>query len=361
MSSALGVQAHGVAICTCNGFQIVISLVSASFASSVHPVETSMISRRNFLATGTALAASTVLPVSALAKAPMLGIAPASVHRYKIGGFEITAVRDGQVTLDQPWTVFGEDQKPEDVKKLASLKGIPEDKHTITFTPVIVNTGNELVLFDTGWGSGNPGRGTMAASLAAAGYTPDQIDVVCLTHYHPDHMGGLMDGDKPVFPNARYVFGEAENNFWTNPAQDAGATKDFYALTKAKVSPLLAKSTFVKGEGAAATGITVVETHGHTPGHVSYRLESEGKQAMITGDICNHHILSMQKPNWHVLFDMDKEMAVKTRNRVLDMIATDKIAMIGYHMPFPAVGFVTRSDNGGTHYHWEPVSYQFTM
>jgi glyoxylase-like metal-dependent hydrolase (beta-lactamase superfamily II) len=319
-----------------------------------------MISRRSFITSTAALAATSTLPATAFAKANMLGIAPATVHRYKIGGFEVTAIRDGQVTLDKPWTVFGENQKPETVQKLSRIKHLPEDKHTITFTPVIVNTGNELVLFDTGWGSGNPGRGTMVASLAAAGYTLDQIDVVCLTHYHPDHMGGLMDGDKPVFPNARYVFGETENNFWTNPAQDAGGTKDFFALTKAKVSPLMAKATFVKGEASAATGITVVETHGHTPGHVSYRIESEGKQAMVTGDICNHHILSMQKPNWHVLFDMDKEMAVATRNRVLDMLATDRIAMIGYHMPFPAVGFVETSNVGGKHYHWEPASYQFT-
>jgi glyoxylase-like metal-dependent hydrolase (beta-lactamase superfamily II) len=323
--------------------------------------EFTMISRRQLLTSSAALAASSLIPAAAFAKAPMLGIAPASVHRYKIGGFEVTAIRDGHVTLDKPWTVFGENQTPERVQAAAKYHGLPTDKHTITFTPVIVNTGNELVLFDTGWGSGNPGRGAMTASLAAAGYTVDQIDVVCLTHYHPDHMGGLMDGDKPVFPNARYVFGEAENNFWTNAAQDAGGTKDFYALTKAKVSPLAAKATFVKGEGSAASGITVVETPGHTPGHVSYRIESEGKQAMITGDICNHHVLSMQKPNWHVLFDMDKEKAVATRNRVLDMIATDKIAMIGYHMPFPAVGFVTKSDNGGRHYHWDPVSYQFTM
>ncbi len=352
---------HRGAIFTCTLCLIVISLFSDAAIQNNFRGEHTMISRRHLITSTAALAATAALPASAFAKAPMLGIAPANVHRYKIGGFEVTAIRDGQVTLDQPWTVFGENQKPERVQKTAAFHGLPTDKHTISFTPVIVNTGNELVLFDTGWGTGNPGRGTMTASLAAAGYSLDQIDVVCLTHYHPDHMGGLMDGDKPVFPNARYVFGEAENNFWTNAAQDAGGTKDFYALTKAKVSPLLAKSTFVKGEGAAATGITAVETFGHTPGHVSYRIESEGKQAMITGDICNHHILSMQKPNWHVLFDMDKEAAVATRNRVLDMLATDKIAMIGYHMPFPAVGFVSRSDTGGRHYHWEPVSYQFTM
>lgn len=320
-----------------------------------------MITRRKLLSSGAALGGAAAFAVPALAKAEFLGASPSSVHRYKVGAFEITAIRDGQVTLDQPWTVFGEDQKPEDVQAFAKRYYLPPDKHTITFTPVIVNTGNEVVLFDTGWGSGNPGRGQLAASLAAAGFKTEQIDVVVLTHCHPDHMGGLMDGDKPVFPNARYVTGEAEYNFWSNPAQDAGATADFYKLTKAKLTPLAAKTTFVKNDGAAVSGITGIETHGHTPGHMSWRLESGGQQVVITGDICNHHILSMEKPTWHVLFDMDKEQAVATRLKMLDMLATDRIPMIGYHMPFPAIGFVERHNHPDRHYHWEAASYQFTL
>jgi glyoxylase-like metal-dependent hydrolase (beta-lactamase superfamily II) len=317
-----------------------------------------MVSRRQFLA---AAAAATALPAAASAKAPMLGTSPAQIHRYKIGSFELTAIRDGQVTLDKPWTVFGEDQKPEDVQAFAKRYYLPTDKHTITFTPLIINTGNELVLFDTGWGSGNPGRGQLAGALAAAGYTVDQIDVVVLTHCHPDHMGGLMDGDKPVFPKARYVTGETEYNFWSNSAQSTGATADFYNLTKAKVTPLAAKTTFVKGEGSAAAGITAIESFGHTPGHMSWRVESDGQQLIVGGDVCNHNVLSMEKPHWHVLFDMDKEGAVATRIRMLDMLATDRIPLAGYHMPFPAVGFVEKHHHPEVHYHWEPASYQFTM
>jgi glyoxylase-like metal-dependent hydrolase (beta-lactamase superfamily II) len=319
-----------------------------------------MINRRNFIGASAALAAASVLPTSALAKAPMLGIKPASVHRFKFGAFELTSVSDGQVTLDKPWTVFGENQDPETVKELAAKYNLPTEKHTISFTPLIVNTGSELVLFDTGWGTGNPGRGQMAASLAAAGYTVDQIDVVILTHFHPDHMGGLMDGDKPVFPNARYVFGEAEHNFWTNAAQDSGGTKDFYQLTKAKVTPLAAKATFVKADGSATAGITAIETHGHTPGHLSYRLETEGKQLIITGDVCNHSVLSLERPTWHVLFDMDKDMATKSRLRLMDMASADRIPVFGYHMPFPAVGYVYTHKGEPKRYHWEAVTYAFT-
>ncbi len=318
-----------------------------------------MITRRQLLGTSAALAAGAVTTGSAFAAAPMLGAMPASVHRYKLGDLEVTAMSDGLVTLPEPWTVFGENQKPETVKKLAAEYFLPTETHSISFTPVVVNTGKELVLFDTGWGAGNPGRGQLAVSLAAGGYTTDQIDVVVLTHCHPDHMGGLMDGDKPVFKNARYVVGETEYNFWSNAAQDTGGTKDFYQLTKAKLTPLAAKTTFVKADGAVAAGITAVATHGHTPGHMSYRLESAGKQAIVSGDVCNHSVLSMQKPEWHVLFDMDKEKAVATRKSFLDMMSTDRIPLIGYHMPFPAVGFVEKHRRGGTHFHWQPASYQF--
>ncbi len=319
-----------------------------------------MINRRTLLQS-VATAGAAALPGIANAKAPMLGIQPSNIHRMKLGGFEITSIRDGQVTLDQPWTVFGEDQKPETVQALAKLYDLPADKHTITFTPMIVNTGNELVLFDTGWGSGNPGRGELVGSIAKAGHELEDIDVVVLTHFHPDHMGGLMDGDKPVFPNARYVMGENEHNFWTNPAQDAGGTKDFFALTKAKVTPLVAKTTFVKDQGNAASGITAISSPGHTPGHTSWRIESEGKQLIVGGDICNHNVLSMERPKWHVLFDMDKELAVKTRVRMLDMASKDRIPLYCYHMPFPAVGFVYKHHGETLRYHWEPVAYQFTM
>jgi glyoxylase-like metal-dependent hydrolase (beta-lactamase superfamily II) len=318
-------------------------------------------SRRHFLSSAASVGGMALLSQGAQAKAPMLGIKPSMVHRFKFGAMEMTAAGDGQVTLDQPWTVFGEDQKPEDVQALSAKYNLPTDKHTITFTPLIVNTGNELVLFDTGWGSGNPGRGQMAASLAAAGYTTDQIDVVVLTHYHPDHMGGLMDGDKPVFPNARYVVGETEHNFWTNPAQDAGGTKDFFQLTKAKVMPLVAKASFVREGGSVASGISALETHGHTPGHMSYRIESEGKQMIITGDVCNHSVLSLERPRWHVLFDMDKEAAVNARLRLMDMVSADRIAVVGYHMPFPAVGYIYKHGGEPARYHWEAVTYAFTQ
>ncbi len=318
-----------------------------------------MLTRRFFLSSAAAASAAAVLPASAFAKAPLMGASPAMVMRYKIGGMDLSAIADGGVTFPKPWEIFGEDQNPVAVRQLAAAQNLPIDKQTITFTPCVVNTGNELVLFDTGWGSGNPGRGLMSDSLKAAGYTLDQIDVVVLTHYHPDHMGGLMDGDKPVFPNARYVFPEADHNYWTNAKQDAGATKDFYALTKAKVVPLAEKASFIKNGGEVVKGITALSTPGHTPGHTSYHLESEGQRLLITGDICNHFVLSLQRPKWHVNFDMDKETATKTRLQTLDMVCTDRLPVMAFHFPFPCVGFIHKERSAEPSYYWHTAAYAF--
>jgi glyoxylase-like metal-dependent hydrolase (beta-lactamase superfamily II) len=108
------------------------------------------------------------------------------------------------------------------------------------------------------------------------------------------------------------------------------------------------------------SGITAISTPGHTPGHTSFHVESAGQQLLVSGDTCNHATLSMEKPTWHVLFDMDKDEAVKTRMRILDMLATDRIPLAGYHMPFPAIGFVEKYTKPELHYHWEPASYEFT-
>ena len=127
---------------------------------------------------------------------------------------------------------------------------LPANKMAIPFTPVIVNTGNELVLFDTGNGGGRgPTRGHLLKSIAAAGFKPEQIDIVVITHFHPDHIGGIMNGDKPTFPNARYVTGEAEYNFWTSKKLAGSSDKKMQGrvkLVNAKVKPVAEKMTFLK-------------------------------------------------------------------------------------------------------------------
>jgi glyoxylase-like metal-dependent hydrolase (beta-lactamase superfamily II) len=319
---------------------------------------TSGLTRRAALAAGLAVPALIAARVPlARASAPMLGAAAPTFRRFKLGGFEITSIADSSVVLDGPRPIFGEDQSDDAVHQLMQANNLPTGKIRIEFTPVIVNTGSRLVLFDSGNAAeGGFAPGTMPGPLLDAGYSPDQIDIVVISHFHPDHIGGLMAGGAPAYPNARYVMGEAENNFWTHPDRMSGATEGVARMTRANVVPLAEKTTFIKPGDTVTSGITALEAFGHTPGHMAWHVESDGRQFVFFADTANHYVASLQRPDWHVSFDMDKENAVASRHRVLGMLAADGIAAAGYHMPFPSVGHVEAIAGG---YRWVPITYQF--
>jgi glyoxylase-like metal-dependent hydrolase (beta-lactamase superfamily II) len=293
----------------------------------------------------------------------MLGAARPTHYRFKLGEFEVTTIYDGALAIPKVHPIFGKNQKIEDVQAYLAENHLPTDKMSISFTPVIVNTGKEVVMFDAGYGEERraKGAGKLAATLATAGFSPDQIDVIVLTHLHPDHVSGLMEDGKAVFPNARYVTGDVEYDFWSKKELLESTNKNMARRAKAvhnNVVPLADKAAFIKPGADVVTGITSVQAFGHTPGHMCYHIESAGKRFLIFADTTNHYVASLAKPDWHCVFDMDAEAAVKTRKKVLDMIATDKIASAGYHMPFPAVGFVEKKGAG---YKWVPASYQLDL
>jgi glyoxylase-like metal-dependent hydrolase (beta-lactamase superfamily II) len=303
------------------------------------------ISRRHALLAGATLPfAAALAPRVSLAKAEMLGATVPQFNRFKLGAFEVTTLLAGTATVDKPQEIFGLNVTPEDFAAASAENFIPVDKAQFFFTPTLVNTGAELVLFDTGMAPEG-----MVAALAAAGYSPDQVDVVVLTHMHPDHIGGLKGADGPVFANARYVTGAGEHNYWSGAANE---------LFDANVKPLNDKMTMLDDGGAVASGITAMAAYGHTPGHFAYRLESGGQQLALLADTANHYVWSLAYPDWEVKFDADKAAAAATRRAVLGMLAADKIPFIGYHMPFPAMGFVETRGDG---FHYVPASYQMML
>ncbi|MDQ1848901.1 MBL fold metallo-hydrolase [Gemmobacter fulvus] len=307
-------------------------------------MSTFRLSRRTALFAGASLPFAAALPPMAHAAAEMKGSALPLFNRFKLGDFEVTALLAGTRTTEKPQETFGLDATPEDFAALAAANFLPADKTQNFFTPTLINTGSELVLFDTGLAPEG-----ITAALAAAGYSPDQVDVVVLTHMHGDHIGGLSGEAGPTFAKARYVTGSVEHNHWSGAANEG---------FDGKVKPLNDKMTMLEGGGTVAPGITALEAFGHSPGHMAYMIESGGQRLAITADTVNHYVFSMQRPDWEVRFDMDKAAGAATRKTLLGMLAADRIPFIGYHMPFPALGFVEAQAEG---FRFVPVSYQMLL
>ncbi|WP_158968590.1 MBL fold metallo-hydrolase [Chachezhania sediminis] len=313
---------------------------------------TDPVSRPAGLTRRAALGAGAALPLAAVA-APLATPAAAQTvaaglphaRTFKLGDMTVTTLLDGSMPREGVKDIFGVNVSAEDFADVAAANFIPADMAQFYFTPTLVDTGSELVLFDTGLGQGG-----IAKALAEAGSSTDAVDVVVLSHMHPDHIGGLMTDGQPTFANARYVTGRAEYDGWMATGSN-GVTN----LMAKNVEPLKEKITFI-GDGASiAPGITALDAPGHTPGHIIFMVESAGAPLMLTADLANHYVFPFQNPDWHTSFDTDKEQASATRRRVFDMLAADRVPMIGYHMPFPAAGFVEARGDG---FRFVPVSYQ---
>lgn len=296
--------------------------------------------------------------------ASMQGPLQAGVYRFKLGGFEVATMQDMKAQRTDLHPRYGSNVSAEDMAALARTNNLDPSRFEHSSTTTLVNTGKELVLFDTGNGS-LPFEyeqskamlpGNTLARIAELGHKPEDIDVVVITHGHPDHIGGLVKGGKPVFPNARYVFGTTEYDFWQK-GENIRAPRKFNRELYVKVcTPLAERATFIKPGDTVVSGITAIDAFGHSPGMLAFNIESEGTRVAVTADTFNHFMTGVQRPEWHFDMDDDKEMGVATRKRMLDMLATDRVLFASYHFPFPALGWIDRTSNG---YRWVAHSYQF--
>ena len=289
------------------------------------------------------------------------------VYRFKLGGFEIATILDSKSVREGVHPLYGGNATADEVQALARANNIDTQRLEHPNVPTLVNTGKELVLFDTGNGAlpreyeqlkTRMPAGNLIARLAELGHKPDDIDVIVTTHGHPDHIGGLTEGGQPVFKNARYVFGTTEYDFWRKNEGVREARKFNRELFVKVCTPLVDRATFIKPGDEVASGITAVDAFGHSPGLMAFHIESDGKRFMITADTFTHFVMGVQRPDWFFDMDDDKDKAVATRKRILDMLATDRLLVAGFHMPFPSLGWIDRIQGG---YRWVPHSYQLNL
>ena len=305
------------------------------------------ITRRRF---GLAALGGVLLPaVPALAKAPFAGAQVAGVYRQKVGEFEVTVLSDGWLPIETK--MYSGDQAG--AEKLLGNAFLSKEATPTAVNEWLVNTGDRLVLVDTGTSNVfAPTLGRMPKSLAAAGVDPAAVDVVILTHMHPDHAAGLLTTDKKIaFPNAIVHVSADEYGFWTseeNYGKAPDGVKPFFDIARAAVKPYAdaGKMQTYKDGATILPGIATLAAPGHTMGHTMLRLSSGGTELLLWGDIVHNAALQFAEPDRAIAFDTDQAMAVATRKKVLDMVTNDRLTIAGAHLPFPGLGHVAKASTG---------------
>jgi glyoxylase-like metal-dependent hydrolase (beta-lactamase superfamily II) len=311
------------------------------------------LSRRQLLA-GTAIAAvGAALPHPARAAAPQSGQQGPGFYRFKVGDYEVTAINDGTWYRKLDPTFVRNAELP-DVQKALADAFLPTDVVPIPFTTLVVNTGSKLIALDTGTGAVlgamAPQSGTFAANLAAAGIDPKNVDAVYISHFHPDHINGIKAKDGSLFfPNASINVPEAEWAFWMddgNMTRAPEAAQGTFKNTRRIFGDIAGKvQRFTPGKDVEP-GIASIAAPGHTPGHTAFSIASGNKSLLYVADVTNNPWLFVRNPQWQAIFDADGNTAAETRKMLLDRAASDKMLAHGYHWPFPASGYITRTAKG---------------
>jgi glyoxylase-like metal-dependent hydrolase (beta-lactamase superfamily II) len=304
-------------------------------------------------AAGTAIAMTgTSIPASAAAPLAT-GQAP-GFYRYKIGDLQITAINDG--VAQRPLEGFIRNADINAVRKAMDDAMLPNTNVTIPFTTLVVNDGKKLTLLDTGNGnSGAPTSGTWMTNFRAAGFTPEQVDTVVISHFHGDHINGLrLKEGTTVFANAEVMVPKLEWDFWMDDAKAAAAPdamKGAFANVRRVFAPMKSAIKQYDAGKEVVAGINAVAAYGHTPGHTAFVI---GGKLLALCDTTNTPALFVSNPGWHAVFDMDGAGAEATRRKMLDMAVTDKMQVAFYHAPFPATGHVVKDGAG---YRLLPVAW----
>lgn len=282
-------------------------------------------------------------------------------YRFNVGSFECLAVSDGTYTYHHPSPFLFANAPKKRLEQALLAHEIQMEKWeewTSPYICLLINTGEHLVLVDTGAGGLGPNTGKLIQNLEAEGVSVGDIDTIILTHGHPDHLGGNTDSKgKPAFSNARFVMWKDEWIFWTGDPDLAELKADeqikelLVTYARNNLLPIQGQIDLIDDETEIVPGIRAVAAPGHTPSHLALNISSGGQRLLVVSDAVIHPV-HVEQPDWCAAVDLDPERVVDTRRRLLDIAANEKALVLAFHFPFPGLGKVVQKGEG---WQWQPI------
>jgi len=295
-----------------------------------------LLNRRTFLTRTTALAATSTLPGKLWASSTLT-----------MGESRIVTLSDGNLVMPGDSVLHG---LPAEAAQIIADFGLSTEQVEPPCNLTLLRDGTNTVLFDVGSGPDfMPTAGKILDALEAAGIAPDEVTHVLFTHAHPDHIWGLFDDfDEPVFPEASYMIGQAEFDYWTDPdtVNTIGETRASFAVgAERRLSAIADQLTFLADGDEAVAGVTARLSAGHTPGHMAYVIGQGNGAVMVLGDAIGNHHLAFAHPEWPSASDQDPDLGIETRKSLFDQIMAEDMVVIGFHLPEGGIGRVDRSSD----------------
>jgi glyoxylase-like metal-dependent hydrolase (beta-lactamase superfamily II) len=283
---------------------------------------------------------------------------PTAAHRFQGGQRDLWIFDDGAYTV--PGMLLAVNAPPQALADALAEVGQTPEAYTTTMNILLIDTGDQLVLIDTGYGPNAPTSGQLLPALQAGGIAPEDIDIVLLTHLHGDHYGAVADAaGKPIFSNARYLINRAEYEFWwAEPSLvELPIPDDFKQVfrqgAKDALTALQGTVEQIAPGDEIAPGVTVLPAPGHTPGHLAVEVTSDGERLLHIVDAAGDPVLHLQHPDWFFAPDNWPAQEILTRRALFDRAAQEDLLVLTYHFPFPGLGHVQQDGDGWT---WEPVT-----
>jgi glyoxylase-like metal-dependent hydrolase (beta-lactamase superfamily II) len=299
----------------------------------------------------------------ARASHPMANAQVPAAYRFKLGEFECTVVDDGPLQFGTFSAEMFKGISEERIDHVVAANFLDKGNFLIEQNALVVNTGAKLVLIDTGLGFRKvygPRSGHLLGNLRAAGIDPASIDVVALSHAHPDHVWGLAGEDgSPHFPNAQIYITQADLEYWTDEAKlTHPALGRYIGPIRDTLLRLRNRMIFLEDGQDVVPGVQALSTPGHTVGHASFVISSQGRSIVYIGDLAHQPLLQMENPRAEFSRDTDPKQGVTSRLRVFDMVANQRIPIIAYHFPWPGIGHVAKN---GDNYRYVAIEMQTVL